>query len=299
MRLFMRVNGQQVCLTMEHAGEQSLTVGQYRYNLARLARRVRTQATRMWGDYLAPHTLEQRFYFEAMEVAHPRGFRDDGGNFSPSEGAWVVLGKWNEEETVGIALHELAHEIHYGKGNGGYDASDWVVREALALMAEREAGLDRTHIFTQEGTYHTAINLVAQLYRLRSFMKKPFRQRWAEMIDLTICTDLSDIVNYYLDKSENLGLQRWLQRYSSSVELREQITHAISACSLYYSLNYRRILIRNIARCSTDIAPERLFNVMNTVTLLDERHPDDDLGEIIDFCFAQLPRTPRRLMASG
>jgi hypothetical protein len=299
MRLYMRVNGQMRSLDMEQAGTQTMMVGNHRYHLARLARRVRKLATRMWGPYLEPGVLENRFYFEAMEVFHPRMLRDDGGNFSPGEGAWVVLGKWNEDETVGIALHELAHEMHYRHGQGRYDASDWVVREALALMAERESGLDRTHIFTQEGTYHTAINLVAQLYQLRAFTRKPFHQRWAEMIELRFSTDLADIVNYYLDRSENLGLQRWLQRYHSQVEVREKLLQALSECSLYYSLEYRRILIRNLVRCSPDTTLERLFNILNSVTTLDERYPDHDLGEIIDFCFSQLPRTQRRLMASG
>jgi len=33
--------------------------------------------------------------------------------------------------------------------------------------------------------------------------------------------------------------------------------------------------------------------------MLDRRYPDDDLGEIINFCFAPLPRLQRKLLASG
>ncbi len=290
----MRVNGQKVSLDMEQAGDQVLTVGEHRYQPARLARRVRKLATRMWGNEVDPEVLHSRFYFEAMEGPYAWNRMDTGETFTPASGASVLLGTWNEESTIGIALHMLAHELHYRCG--AYEESETVVREALALMAERESGLVRT--FERE-PYYTASNLVEQLYQLRAFTRQPFRQRWAEMVTLSSSTDLADMVNYYLDRSEGLGLTRWLQRYSQQVEVREQLLQAIAMCSLRYSLDYRRILIRNMVRCSTETTLDRLLHVIDAVMMLDRRYPEDDIGEIIDFCFAPLPRSQRKLLASG
>ncbi len=294
MQLLMRVNGQKVSLDMEQAGDQVLTVGEHRYQPARLARRVRKFATKMWGNEMGADVLNGRFYFEAMEGPYAWNRMDTGETFTPASGASVLLGTWNEESTIGIALHMLAHELHYRSGS--YDESETVVREALALMAERESGLVRT--FERE-PYYTASNLVEQLYQLRTFTRQPFRQRWAEMVTIASSTDLADMVNYYLDRSEGLGLTRWLQRYSQQVEVREQLLQAIAMCSLRYSLDYRRILLRNIVRCSTDTTLDRLLHVIDAVMMLDRRYPEDDIGEIIDFCFAPLPRSQRKLLASG
>lgn len=293
MHLLMRVNGQKVSLDMERAGDQTLTVGEHRYQPARLARRVRKLATRMWGTFMEPDVLDSRFYFEALEgTAWSREV--DSGNFTPAHGASVTLGRWNEDATVGIALHELAHEIHLR--SGGYDASETVVREAVALLAERQAGLVRS--FERE-PYYTASNLVAQLYVLRAFTRQPFRQSWSDMVTVTTSTGLSDLINYYLDRSEGLGLSRWLQRYSQQVEVRDQLLQALAICSLRYSLDYRRILIRNIVQCSNETPLDRLLHVIDAVMMLDRRYPEDDIGEIINFCFAPLPRPQRRLLAFG
>jgi hypothetical protein len=294
MHLLMRVNGQKVSLDMERAGDQTLTVGEHRYQPARLARRVRKLATKMWGDFLDPDVLDSRFYFEAVEGAYGWSPGGEGGNFSPSGGASVALGVVDESSTVGIALHMLAHELHYR--SGGYEASEVIVREAVALLAEREGGLART--FERE-PYYTASNLADQLYQLRAFRRQPFRQRWEDLVTLTGSTDLADTINYYLDRSEGLGLSRWLQRYSQQVEVREQLLQALAICSLRYSLEYRRILIRNIVRCSPETTLDRLLHVIDAVMTLDRRYPNDDIGEIIDFCFAPLPRPQRKLLASG
>jgi hypothetical protein len=205
-----------------------------------------------------------------------------------------LLGKWNEHDTACIALHEFAHEVHfYG---GGYDQSDWVVREAVALMAEREAGLNRTHIF-QEEPYHTAANLVDQLFQLRAFTRQPFAKRWQDVGNLIESTEFADTVNFYLDRSEGLGLSRWLQRYSPDMELREQLLMVLANCSLRYSLKYRRMLIRNLVRCPLSTAPDRLINVINAVLTLDWRYPEEDMGTIIDFCFAPLHGSRRKVKA--
>lgn len=278
---------------MEQAGEQTLTVGEHRYQPARLARRVRKMASKMWKEDLDGDILRNRLYFEAIEGSYAWSREVDSGNFTPASGASVTLGRWDEDATVGIALHELAHEVHLR--SGGYDASEMVVREALALLAEREAGLMRS--FERE-PYYTASNLVDQLYQLRAFTSLPFHKRWVDMIAVTDSNGLADLVNYYLDRSESLGLARWLQRYSQQEEVREQLLQALATCSLRYSLDYRRTLLRNIVRCSTDTALDRLLRVIDAVMMLDRRYPDDDLGEIIDFCFSPLPRPQRKLFSS-
>lgn len=296
MRLYMRLNGQKACLDMEQSSPPSLTVGEYTYQPARLARQVRKLVNKMWKNRVPPEMLSQRLYFEVPEDARPWSYGGDGGNYTPADGASVWLGKWNEHDTACIALHELGHEVHYL--SGGYDVSDWVVREAVALMAEREAGLNRTAIFVDE-PYHTAVNLVDQLYRLRAFTRQPFYKRWDEVSLLLESVNLADTVNYYLDRSQRLGLARWLKRYSSDEEVREQLLHAIALCSLRYSLEYRRLLLRSIVRCSLDTPLERLLNVLNAVMTLDWRHPDGDMAGIIEFCFASLRGSRRRVLASG
>jgi hypothetical protein len=296
MYLYMRLHGQKVHLNMEHESPQSLTVGQYTYQPARLARHVRKLVGKMWGQTIPPDLLQDRLFFEVIEDTRPWGYGGDGGNYTPAEGASVLIGKWNEHDTACIALHEFAHEVHFH--GGGYDHSDWVVREAVALMAEREAGLNRTHIFTEE-PYHTAANLVDQFYQLRAFTRMPFVKRWQEVSTLVESTELADTLNFYLDRSEGLGLSRWLQRYSPDVELREQILLTLASCSLRYSLKYRRLLIRSLVRCPLSTPPDRLINVINAVVTLDWRYPEEDMATIIHFCFAPLHGTRRKVLVPG
>ncbi len=284
-------------LEMEAMGAHSIVVGTFRYQPARIAQRVRRLALRMWGDSLLPGTLEQRIYFDVMDPRTHAWARDvDGGNFSGADGASVILGKWDEDVTVGIALHELAHEVHYRDGRGTYNDSDWVVREALALLAEREAGLQRS--FERE-PYCTASTFVAQLSMLRAFTRQPFKQRWDELIKITDSIDLADMVNYYLDRSETLGFGRWMSQFSPREDTREQLLRALALCSFTYDLPARRLLLRSITRCHPDITLARLLNVIDAIVEAGRRFPDDSPERIIEFCFAPLPRSPRRRLAFG
>jgi hypothetical protein len=279
---------------MERAGEQSLTVGAYSYRPNQMARKVRRLATQMWGADLANGILEQRLTFEALESGAAISPWSDSGSFSPANGSVISLGRWDEEGSVGIALHELAHEMHMR--SGGYDSSDGVLREALSLLAEREAGLSRT--FERE-PYYTASNLIDQLCELPAFTRQSFAKRWAEIVALTNDVGLSDLVNFYLDRSENMGLGRWLKRYSDNLELRDALLNNIAAVTLRYSLSYRRYILERVVRCTSEITPEQLAYVFESISTLDRRYPNDDLEQIIDFCFAPHIRQRRRLLAFG
>jgi hypothetical protein len=294
MRLILHASGQTIHIAMEQAGEQTVMVGEYQYKVSRLAQKVRRLANRMWESKLSGEVLEQRFYFEAAEGARGASQWADSGSFSPVDGAMVGLGRWDEDGTVGIALHELAHEMHLR--GGGYNDSDGVIREALALLAEREAGLSRS--FDRE-PYYTAANLVAQLTELPAFRNMAFSRRWEEVASLNNDVGLADLVNYYLDKSERLGLAGWLKRYSDNVELRDALLNKLATTSLRYSLAYRRTLIRNLVRCERSMPLEQLFALFDVVITLDKRYPEDDLSSIIDFCFAPVVRPKRRLLAFG
>lgn len=294
MQLLLRSGVQHMAINMEQAGDQTVQVGEYSYRPTQMARRVRRLATQMWGSDLAPGILEQRLTFEAFDGKMTVGSWGDSGSFSPASGSVVSLGRWDEDGSVGIALHELAHEMHLR--SGGYDHSDGVIREALSLLAEREAGLNRS--FERE-PYYTASNLISQLCELSTFDRQPFAKRWAEIVGLTNDVGLSDLVNFYLDRSERLGLGRWLKRYSENLELRDGVLNQIAAVSLRYSLNYRRHLIEQVVRCPREITPEQIAYVLESVTTLDRRYPNDDLSQIIDFCFAPHTRQRRRLFAVG
>lgn len=294
MRLILYASGQTVNITMEQAGEQVVGVGEHSYKISRLAQKVRRQAMRMWESSLTADVLDRRFYFEAAEGPRATSQWADSGSFSPADGAMVGLGRWDEDGTVGIALHELAHEMHLR--GGGYDDSDGVIREALAMIAEREAGLKRS--FDRE-PYYTAANLVAQLAELSAFNNMSFAKRWAEVASLNSDVALADIVNYYLDKSERLGLARWLKRYSENVDLRDALLNKLASTSLRYSLPYRKALVRNLVRCDQSLSLEQLFALFDAVITLDRRYPEDDLERIIDFCFAPVARPKRRLLALG
>ncbi|MBP1464612.1 hypothetical protein EYB53_002705 [Candidatus Chloroploca sp. M-50] len=294
MQLLLRANGQQAVITMEQAGDQVLMVGEYRYRPAQMARKVRRLAGAMWGADLASDILNERLTFEALDSGKPSGPWTDSGSFSPRSGSFVSLGRWDEDGTVGIALHELAHEMHLRRG--GYDASDGVVREAVSLMAEREAGLERT--FERE-PYYTASNLISQLAALSAFSRQPFHKRWDELMDLTSDTGLSDLVNFYLDKSERFGLERWLKRFTEDLDLRDAILGKLAATTLRYSLELRRKLIGNLVRCGPQVQPDQLAYVLDSIITLDRRYPGDDLGRIIDFCFAPHMQPKRRLLALG
>ncbi|NJM08708.1 hypothetical protein HC891_24755, partial [Candidatus Gracilibacteria bacterium] len=149
MQLLLRSGGQIANVHMDQVGDQTVMVGEHSYRITRMAQRVRKLATRMWGA-AAPAVLDQRLIFEATDSYIPGSQWGDSGSFSPAGGATVALGRWNEDATVAIALHELAHEMHMRAG--GYDDSDGVLREALALLAEREAGLKRE--FDREPSLH-------------------------------------------------------------------------------------------------------------------------------------------------
>ncbi|MFQ3662804.1 MAG: hypothetical protein SNJ69_10480 [Chloroflexaceae bacterium] len=294
MQLLLRANGQQVAIDMDQAGNQVLMVGEHRYQPARMARKVRRLTTQMWGAAMAPEILNERLTFEALEGAKPSGPWTDSGSFSPRSGSFVSLGRWDEDGSVGIALHELAHEMHLRAG--GYDESDGVVREAVSLLAEREAGLIRT--FERE-PYYTASNLVAQLCALPAFTHQPFEKRWHEMMQITNDVGLVDLVNYYLDKSERLGLARWLRRATNDLDLRDALLNKLAVTSLRYSLELRRQLISNLVRCSPQTPPDQVAYVLDAIVTLDRRYPGDDLSQIIDFCFAPYLRQRRSIFALG
>lgn len=292
MQLLLRANGQQASITMEQAGDQRLVVGDHTYRPVQIARKVRRLAGQMWGGTLSPEILDQRLTFEALDGARAAGPWSDSGSFSPRSGSYVTLGRWDEDGSVGIALHELAHEMHLR--SGGYDDSDGVLREALSLLAEREAGLVRS--FERE-PYYTASNLIAQLAELSAFNRQPFSKRWQELVTLTNDAGISDLINFYLDKSERLGLARWLKSFSDDVELRDAVLGKLAVTSLRYSLELRRQLIQNLVRCNTSIPVEQLAYLLDSIVTLDKRYPGDDLGRIIDFCFAPHVRQRRRLFA--
>jgi len=294
MQLLLRSGGQRVVVDMERAGDQVLQVGEYSYRPTQMARKVRRLATTMWGGHLTPGILEQRLTFEALESPSTMSPWSDSGSFSPSSGSVVSLGRWNEEGSVGIALHELAHEMHMRCG--GYDESDGIVREALSLLAEREAGLQRT--FERE-PYYTASNLVSQLCDISAFNRQPFAKRWEEMAGITSDVGISDLINYYLDRSERLGLSRWLKRFSDDVELRDAVLNQIATVTIRYSLSYRQHLIEQVVRCPREIRPDQISYVLESISTLDRRYPNDDLDQIIEFCFAPHTRQRRRLLALG
>lgn len=291
MQLIMRLNGQNISMDMERSGQQEVQVGEQSYRPARLAGRVRRLAVRMWPE-MPPAVLDTRLSFEALDS---RGGRwSDSGNFTPATGSTVALGRWNEDATVGIALHELAHEMHLRQG--GYDDSEGVIREALAILAEREAGLVRG--FERE-PYYTASNLVAQLCSMRAFSSMAFPKRWAEIAALVNDAGLADLVNFYLDKEERLGLGKWLKRFSENVDRRDALLNVLANCSLRYSLDYRRALLRTLVHCSPDTPANKLYQAVEAVMTLDRRYPDDDLTKIIEFCFAPLVQNRRGLLAFG
>ncbi|NJP05998.1 MAG: hypothetical protein HC837_10425 [Chloroflexaceae bacterium] len=290
MHLYLQLNRRTMDLDMERTGKQVLTVGEYHYRPANIAQRVRKLTSKMWEPTVVKEVLAQRIRFETPDNARSWVYGGDSGSFSPYEGALVMLGCWDEETTVGIALHELAHEMHLRSGY--YEESDEVIREALAIMAEREAGLMR--VFEQD-PYHTASNLIAQLADLWAFQSQPFSQRWNEMIALTRDIDLADLVNYYLDRNEGIGLGRWMKRYSKDTEMRETVLLTMATCSLRYSLNHRRCLLRNLIRCKTDTPIESILHVFDAIIELDSRYPEDDIKAIIDFCFAPINRNHRGL----
>jgi len=292
MQLLLRSGGQQLMIDMERADDRPLTVGQYTYRPRRLAGKVRRLATKMWPD-IPPTVLAERLTFEAVDTVRDTTW-GDSGSFSPRSGSVVMLGRWDEDGSVGIALHELAHEMHLY--HGGYDDSDGVVREAVAMLAEREAGLRRT--FERE-PYHSACQLIEQLESLSAFNRLSFPKRWAEVISVTSVVGLVDLVNYYLDRSERLGLARRLDRLTKNVDVRDQLLARLATTSLRYSLELRRHLIKKLVRCKPETPVEQLMYVLDSIATLDRRYPNDDLERIINFCFAPYVPQRRRLFAFG
>ena len=107
------------------------------------------------------------------------------------------------------------------------------------------------------------------------------------------------MINFYLDKSERLGLERWLKRFAANPELRDALLGKLAVTTLRYSMELRRQLMKTIVRCGATVTPEQIAQVLDSIVTLDRRYPDDDLSRIIDFCFAPHARPKRRLFALG
>jgi Arc/MetJ-type ribon-helix-helix transcriptional regulator len=292
MYLTLPLDGRVQTVDMEQLPLPELLLGGHRYHPPRMARQVRRHANRLWGRRLPPAALGARLVFDALDDRPASQRLGDSGSFAPHTGSTVSLGAWPEAETIAIALHEVAHEMHLL--DGGYDDADSVVREALALLAEREAGMQR--LFERE-PYYTASNLVDQLLALPLFAGMPFARRWAEISRLQSAEELADLVNYFLDRDHGLGLKGWLRRFDSDLACRDALLSELAACSLRYSLNYRRALIRALVRCDPQTPLARLVDTLEAVTTLDRRYPDDDLEQIIAFCFKPISRQPSALRA--
>jgi hypothetical protein len=291
MYLTLQLDGQVRTVDMEQLPLPELSLGGHRYSPPRIARQVRRQATRLWGRRLPPEALGARLVFDALDDRPAEQRIGDSGSFTPHQGSTVSLGAWPEAETIAIALHEVAHEMHLL--DGGYDDADSVVREALALLAEREAGMRRA--FERE-PYYTASNLVDQLLELPLFAGMPFARRWAEISQLQSAEELSDLVNFYLDRDQGLGLRRWLKRFSADVPTRDALLSELASCSLRYSLRYRRALLRALVRCDARTPLPTLVDALGAVATLDRRYPDDDLERIIGFCLGPLGRRSQPLL---
>jgi uncharacterized protein YfaA (DUF2138 family) len=117
-------------------------------------------------------------------------------------------------------------------------------------------------------------------------------------MELSNDAELSDLILFYLDKSERLGLQGWLKRFSDDLELRDAVLGKLAVTSLRYSLDLRRQLVGNLVRCDPKLPADQLAYLLDSVVTLDRRYPGDDLSRIIDFCFAPHMRR-RRLFAFG
>jgi hypothetical protein len=292
MQLHLRSGGQQLVIQLENSEDRRLVLGEHTYQTRRLAAKVRRLAGDMWREHLTPDILNDRLTFEAADQPRAQQW-SDSGSFSPRSGSFVTLGRWNEDGSVGIALHELAHEMHLRQG--GYDDSDGVVREALALLAERESGLRRS--FERE-PYHSASQFVSQLMELRSYSKQPFAQRWSEMVTATSEVELADLVNFYLDRDERIGLARWLKRFVTDTDRRDHLMTRLASVSLRYSLPLRRVTLDHLVRIPLKAEYDRVLAILDSIATLDRRYPHDDLEQIIRFCFAPHVQ-PRRRFAFG
>ena len=58
---------------------------------------------------------------------------------------------------------------------------------------------------------------------------------------------------------------------------------------------FRRQLLLNLVQCDPAAPAGQLAYVIDSIATLDRRYPGDDLGRIIDFCFAPHLRQRRRL----
>ena len=201
----------------------------------------------------------------------------------------MTLGRGDEDGTVGIALHELAHEMHLR--HGGYDHSDGVVREALSLLAERESGLSRS--FERE-PYHSASQFVTQLMELRAFRRMTFAQRWTELAAATSEVELADLIHYYLDREERIGLAKWLNQTISDTERRDHLMTRLASVTLRYSLPLRRIMLDHLVRIPRQTDYGQLLSILDSIATLDRRYPHDDVEQIIRFCFGPHVQQRRR-----
>jgi uncharacterized protein YfaA (DUF2138 family) len=119
------------------------------------------------------------------------------------------------------------------------------------------------------------------------------------MVTIVNKVNLADLVNYYVDKNDGLGLTRWLRRYSQNVDARERLLQAVATCSVMYSLHYRRRLIQRIVQTRPETPLDKLVQILQAIEKLDRRYPDDNLGEIIDFCFAPVIPSGRKPLIFG
>jgi hypothetical protein len=195
------------------------------------------------------------------------------------------LGLVDETDTYNLVIHEVAHEMHFRQG--GYNASDEVVQEAIAIMAEEEYG-SRSFDWNP---HYTSQQLLHQLKQYPNFSSLAFIERWEILNKINNVQQLSYLVNRYVDEANGGQLRSWFNRRLATPEQAKNILNALAGATECFAIFNRQLVINRLVHqyegweTLSGQQVERLSRNLLRLRDLDQRYPDEMLTNLMEIAF--------------
>lgn len=280
MRLGLVERGNYIMTEYNDLTGYRLEVNDFGYNFSEIIEETGWRLKELWNVSYPEDIIRHRLHFSEERYFNRMVKNEHYGIFSRHIGAHVCLGLVNQAETYNLVIHEIAHEIHFRQG--GYHRADDFVREACAIMAEEEYAIrsfDWNPHFTSQQLLH-------QLMELPNFGQQTFAARWETLSQLESVTELSWLINYYLDANEGGKLKKRLESQLANQNQVEQVQNSLAATTLEYALYNRKLLFAKLA--SLNLAPgdlPRLVQAIQRLKKLDALNPHEKLSVLMEQTF--------------
>jgi hypothetical protein len=262
-----------------------LVVNDFTYDFGQILNVTRMRIEELWEIECPPGLLEKRLHFSEQRYFNRMMKNEHYGVFHRSSGAHVCLGLVDETDTYNLVIHEIAHEMHYRQG--GYNTSDEVVQEAVAIMTEEEYG---TRSFDWNPHY-TSQQLLHQLKEQPGFDSLPFLEKWDILTQLGTIQQMSYLVNRYVDEGNGGQLRSWFNRRLANPEQARQILNALATATECYAVFNRQLVINRLINqyegweTLSGSQVEQISRSLFRLRDLDQRYPDEMLTNLMASAF--------------